>query len=115
MRHPFGETVTRVRAASVVDPYSQESTGADWSNTSTLDIDGVAVEPRPSSEPTQDARNSVVSGFTLYMEPGSDVLAGDRVTVRGVLYDVDGAPADWRSPFDGSNPGLVVQTKVVTG
>lgn len=110
-----GETVTRIRAALVEDPYSTEDTLLDWTDAPEVDIPNVAVEPRPSSEPVQDARNSVVSGFTLYMKTGGDLTPLDRVRVRGVVYDIDGEIADWRSPYSGSRPGLVVQTKRVAG
>lgn len=110
-----GETIQRVRAALVLDPYSQEVIDLDWDNATDTDILNVAAEPRPSSEPVQDARNSVVSGFTLYMTTGVDLTPVDRVRVRGVVYDIDGDVGDWRSPYSGSRPGLVVQTKRVAG
>lgn len=115
MRHPYGERVTRLRPARTIDPYSQELTGFDWDAADELDIEGVAIEPRPSSEPVQDARNAVTSGFTLYAPPDADVLPGDRVLVRDVTYDVEGEPAHWRNPFNGSTPGVVIQTKAVNG
>lgn len=105
---PHGETVTVLAAGEVADPYSGE-TSADWSNPTETEVTDVAVEPRPSSEPTQDARNAVVSGFTLYMPAGAAITAQNRVIVRGDTYDVLGDPADWRSPFSGWNPGIVVQ------
>ena len=111
----FGETVTRIRPVPVLDPYSGEVTGSTWTNAPELPIIGVAVEPRPSSEPVQDARNATVSAFTLYLPPDSDITPADRVIVRGVVYDVDGDTADWVNPFTGANPGMVIQTKRVSG
>lgn len=111
---PFGETVTVHSADTVTDPYSGEASPS-WDNATTRDVDGVAVEPRPSGEPLQDARNAVVSGFTLYFEPGYEPTAYDRVTVRGALHQVIGEPADWRSPLTGWHPGVVVQVERVEG
>ena len=55
---PHGETVTIVTAGTDADPYSGDTatTGSE------VEVSGVGVEPRPSGEPTQDARNAVVSG-----------------------------------------------------
>lgn len=110
----FGETVTRLRAGIATDPYSGEPVHS-WTTPARLPINGVAVEPRPSGEPVQDARNAVMSGFTLYMPRGADVTPADRVEVRGQVYAVLGEPADWRSPYTGWAPGVVVQVERVAG
>lgn len=110
-----GETVQRVRGIPVFDPYSDEVTDLSWAGAPEVDVPNVAVEPRPSSEPVQDARNSVVSGYTLYMRTGVDITHADRVRVRGVVLEVDGDVADWRNPYTGTRAGIVVQTKVVNG
>lgn len=99
------ETVVRVRAGQVADPYSGE-TSPTWAeaDVSKIDIPTLAPpEPRPSSEPVQDARNAVVSGWTLYLPADSDVTAADRMRVRGIDYPVQGQPAIW------GTRGLVVQ------
>lgn len=106
----YGETVQVLTAGTTTDPYSNEST-PDWSTPTSVDVPGVAVEPRPSGEPLQDARNQVVSGLTLYMPPGTTITPRNRVRVRGVTYDVLGEPAVWRSPFTGWEPGIVVQVE----
>ena len=115
MRFPHGETVTRIRATPVLDPYSGEVTSLSWDVPDELNIEGVGVEPRPSTEPVQDARNAVVSAFTLYTDINPDVTPSDRIRVRGVVYDVDGEVADWRNPFTGWAAGSVIQTKRVNG
>lgn len=97
------ETVTRLRAGTVTDPYSNEAS-EDWTSPTSLAIETLApAEPRPSGEPLEDARNSVVSGFTLYLPTDADVTARDRMTVRGDTYDVLGDPALWLGK------GIVVQ------
>lgn len=103
-----GETVTVWSPGSSVDPYSQEPV-EDWENPVPNYVSHVAVEPRPSTEPSQEARNAVVSGFTLYMPTGTAITARSKVTVRGARYDVLGDPAAWASPFTGWEPGIVVQ------
>jgi hypothetical protein len=104
---PHGETATRQRGTAILDPYSGEATGIDWSTPDELDILG-GFNPGQSSEPVQDARNSVTTTPEFYAPFGSDVLAGDRLVVRGKTYDVDGDPADWCSPFTGWEPGMVI-------
>ena len=110
-----GETVTRLRGTPVVDPYSGESTGVDWSNPDELEIDGCAFNPGQSAEPTEVGRNAVITQPEVYTEVGADVLAGDRLIVRGRTYEVDGDPSDWRSPFTGWEAGLTVTLKIVEG
>lgn len=110
MDFPYGETVAVLTAAEVEDPYSGDSQ-EDWSDPTSVSIGGVGVEPRPSGEPLQDARNQVTSGFTLYMPEGTTITARNRVTVRGGMYKVIGDPADWRSPLTGWRPGIVVQVE----
>lgn len=103
------ETVTRLRAGTVADPYSGEES-LDWETSTEMDIRTLApAEPRPSDEPVQDARNAVTSGFTLYLPETADVTAVDRMVVRENTYDVLGDPAGWLGA------GLVVQVGRVEG
>lgn len=103
--------MTRLRAAGTkVDPYSTEPV-LDWT-LPPLEAPIVTLapaEPRPSSEPVQEARNAVTSGWTLYLPAGTDVTERDRMLVRGQTYDVLGEPADWLGG------GLVVQVEHTKG
>ena len=110
---PFGETIQVLSASTTTDRYS--NTVENWATPSEVEVDGVGVEPRPSSEDHRDARNAVTSGFTLYVPAGTAVTAKNRIRVRGDVYEVDGEPAEWRNPFTGWQPGLVVQTKRMEG
>lgn len=104
------ETVTRLRAAAAADPYSGETIGLDWTTPDELTLTTLApAEPRPSTEPVQEARNAVVSGYTLYLPESADVTAADRMRVRGTDYPVIGDPAVWLGA------GLVVQCSLVEG
>lgn len=101
-----GETVTVLSARTVDDPYSS-SPVQDWSDPAERDVETLAPpEPRPSfagDEPTQDARNALTSGFTLYLPTGDPITRKDRVRVRGDVYPVRGAPGRW------ADKGVVVQ------
>jgi len=91
----LGETVTILSAGAATDPYSGED-AESWEAPTERDVTTIApLEPRPSDEPTQDARNAVTSGWTLYLPPGDPITRADRVRVRGEVYPVQGRPADW--------------------
>lgn len=103
------ETVTRLRAGTTTDPYSS-GTVADWEAATETELTTLApAEPRPSSEPVLDARNSISSGFTLYLPESTDLTAKDRMRVRGDVYDVLGEPAIW------AGAGMVVQVGRMEG
>lgn len=111
-----GETVTVLTPGTVTDPYSGEDSPS-WNvpPSTSVDVTALGIEPRPSGEPVQDARNQVVSGFTLYLPPDVAISAQARVVIRGGTYDVLGDPAVWRSPYDDWSPGQVVQVQRVEG
>lgn len=110
-----GETVTRLRGTPVLDRYSGEQTGISWKAPDALDIPGCGFNPGGSSEPTQDGRNAVITRPEVYAPADADVTAADRLVVRGDTYQVDGKPAEWRSPLTGWAPGLVIALKEVQG
>ncbi len=111
----FGETVTRLRATPIEDPYSDDETELDWEFPSELDIDHCAVAAGGSTEPVVTAREAVDSDFDVYMPAGVDVTAQDRLRIRGLVCEVAGRPFTWSSPFTGWTPGLVVQAKIREG
>lgn len=112
------ETVAVLTAGTLTDPYSSELTsawvlpsGKSWTTApSEVNVTTLApAEPRPSSEPAQDARNSVTSGWTLYLPAGTAITSANRVRVRGTIYPVQGTPAVWGSR------GVVVQAYGTAG
>ena len=103
-----GEEVVLLTAGTKTDPYSGEPV-EDWDDpTETPLMTSWPPEPRPSSEPVQDARNAVTSGFTLYFDDWPAITPQNRMRVRGREYDVLGEPAEWRWPT-GEVAGSVVQ------
>lgn len=71
----------------------------------------VAIAPTGTAEP-DPLRGLVESDVDLYLPPGADVLASDRIELPdGDEYFVVGKPARWKSPFTGWKPGVVVQLK----
>lgn len=109
----YGETVAFLTAGAATDEYG--NTVESWTAPTEAQVKGVGVEPRPLTESNEDSRNAVTSGFTLYVPPGVTVRPAQRARVRGVVYEVLGEPAVWRSPFTGWEPGSVVQVGRVDG
>ena len=90
-----GEVVTVLTAGTVSDPYSGEDVES-WDAPTERDVTTIApLEPRPSDEPVQDARNAVTNGWTLYLPAGDPITEKNRVRVRGEVYPVRGTPSDW--------------------
>jgi hypothetical protein len=108
----MAETVTRQRPTTTTDGYGD--TTVDWSAPTSVDLTVRGVEPVSSTE-NNDGRQAVITGFRVYLPTGADVLPGDRVVLRGATYEVDGEPADWRSPWNSNLGGVVVALKAVTG
>lgn len=73
-----------------------------------------AFDPGGSSEPPIPGYDRVITTPTVYMPQTIVFGARDRVTARGVLYEVDGGTAVWRHP-DGSQRGNVAALKKVSG
>ena len=108
---PAGEPATVLRPGpSTTDDYGNDVPGPDTETTYT----GCAVWPRVSSEDVQ-ARDQVIYGLYVLFPAGADVLATDRVRVRGQVYQVDGEPGVFHSPLTGTLIGPQVSLTRVTG
>lgn len=96
------EPVTRLRSKQVgTDPYQNPI----YDDVPT-ELPPALFAPGGMSEPIEAGRDPVVSEPTLYWRrERPDVHEGDRVRVRGLVYEVQGPPADWRGSSVG---GLVV-------
>jgi hypothetical protein len=69
--------------------------------TQDVPIPGVRVAPLDTRENT-NAANTVVTGFTLQLPPGTDILPTDQLKVRGFWREVIG------EPFDAARKGILV-------
>lgn len=113
---PQGDTVVIVRPG----PATQDSYGNDVPGTPTeIPVPGCGIAPRDgtgsAANELTDARDTVISGLTLYAPYGTDIRATDRVRVAGQLYEVEGLPGSFRSPFTGSTGPVVAALQLVTG
>lgn len=92
----------------------QDSDGNDVYGETTTATWGVFA-PEGSAESVQ-ARDAVTTTPRFFLAPDAPVpSATDRLTVRGVTYDIDGEPQVFHNPFTGDNPGPVLRLKRVTG
>lgn len=98
----------------------RDSWGTDQPS-ETHDIDGCTRWPTNSSEST-DRSDVVLTGWTLSVPPGSDIVATDEVLMPDDegWWQVEGDPMSamhpYRSPFDGQwDPGVPVTLTRVRG
>lgn len=113
---PQGDMVTIVRPG----PATEDSYGNDVPGTPTeIPVPGCGIAPRDStgsaSSELTDARDTVISGLTLYAPYGTEIRATDRIRVGGKLFEVVGLPGSFRSPFTGSTGPVVASLELVTG
>lgn len=76
---------------------------------------GCAVAPvvggRFDPEIQERGRTGVVVRQTLFAPLGTDLRYTDELEVDGVVWQVDGVPGPWRSPFSGWLAGLEVMMR----
>lgn len=115
---PNGETVTVIRPG----PPTQDEYGNDVPGTPTeTDIPGCGIAPREGAGggseilQAQQVRDTVITGLTLYAPYGTDLRATDRVRVGGAVYEVQGQPGAFASPFTGSTGPVMAALQLITG
>lgn len=100
MSGPWAETVVRLRPTTRVDRYGDEI--ADWDQPpAKTPIEGVHLEPSPSSTDLEAGREADLSGLRLVAQRHLDITTADRVTARGHDWIVDGEPRFLRNQFTG--------------
>ena len=100
MRSFYTDTVTRQRAALVDDGYGNQT--ADWTNPDELAIAGCRVQPLSSEEVLEHRQAGLEVTKRLLAPYGADILPTDRI-VSGETYEVEGEPANHRSPRGTAN------------
>lgn len=77
-----------------------------------IELTGCWVAPSTSADIDGRAREGATDRITLRAPYGSDILPADKVRIDGGpfdgLWEVDGDPANWRSPLTGRPAGLTV-------
>lgn len=116
--YPFGETVVRLRRGPSPgrDDRGQPIPGP----MTETPVKGVVVVPRQSAPDVggeaQQARDTVIVGWTVYDRTGTDWRTTDQVRIRDVLCEITGEPGDWgRNPFTGTRGPVQFAADRVTG
>lgn len=113
---PAGDVVTVLNAPLIEDEYGTPDVLRDWTAATETDVAGCAVAPRSSAEPQEPGRSALSVGLTVYMPPGVPVDASSRLLIAGTLYEVEGEPAVWKSPYvAGPVGGVEVAVSRVAG
>lgn len=89
--------------------------GSTKYRTDEIPVAGAAVRVVGSDERAEGGGSSLTRTLEVILPAGTAVTALDRLRVRGLVYEVDGAPEDQRDPMTGSTPGVKVTARHVTG
>jgi len=103
---PHGKAVTVVSTTTARDKYG-DSTAATTETT----LADCAIAPRFATEGNDPRSAPVMVGLTVYMPADTAIDSDDLLRIDGKLWQVDGLPAEWRSPFTGWAPGVEVPVK----
>jgi hypothetical protein len=105
------ETLTRVR------PSARDGNGDPVAAPAELVIVGCVVWPVTAATGAEktSGQDTVIVGYAALLPPGSDVVATDQLRWRGLDYDVTGEPGVYATPFTGTDPGVHVSMRRVTG
>ena len=117
--YPFKNGVTAYvqTAAVILDPFSGEEDRLDWSAMTETEHPGCALVPRlaEGDEPLMSGRSPVFVGFYIFGPIDMQVTARDRVRIAGEVFEVNGEPVRWVSPFTGTVAGTQVNIKRMEG
>ena len=98
------DTITRIRPGTIERRGSIEP---DWEHATEAQISGCSMQPGTTSLSMDGRVLGISDGYTCYLPPGADVLAGGRIRFDGNVYQVMGEPRKWTSPT-----GAVSSTQV---
>lgn len=93
---------------------SRGNQGESWATATDLGI--YAFNPGTSQEVLVDGHmHRVETKPTIYLPSTATVGNRDKITARGVTYEVDGDPADFHNPYDSAMDGISINLRVVSG
>ncbi|MBB1153517.1 hypothetical protein [Amycolatopsis dendrobii] len=72
------------------------------------------IAPRSSSE-GNDRSTTVTADAQLFVPAVAVIEPSDEIEVAGTVYQVDGEPVRWESPWGGWSPHLAVSLRRITG
>lgn len=80
-----------------------------------VEVPGAIVAPHAEGESVGRGRSAVIDGLDIYLPPGTPVDARCQVIIGDNVYEVDGEPEYWGSPYTGIDRGIRIQAKRVHG
>lgn len=89
------QTITRLRASK---KDSRGSLVYDWTNPEELIIADCSVQPVSGIVSNDGRVLAVNSTYMVYVNPNTDVHAGDRILYNNSIFSVDEEPQIWESP-----------------
>ena len=98
------QSLIRLRAG---EKDSRGSIIKDWSDPDTLTISGCSVQPTGETISTDGRVMGVSEGFVAYTPIDADIKEGDRLTYKGLTFEVTSVQNPWFSPT-GSLDHLIV-------
>ncbi|MFI0406586.1 head-tail adaptor protein [Actinomadura sp. 3N508] len=107
------DLVTIVRAAKAVG-YGNNTT-LDWGPAAARTTVEACVQPAGAGESTNGGADRVSTRIQVFLHPGTDVTATDRIEWDDQLWRIDGTPAVWPDPTGGSEHHIEVTATRVTG
>lgn len=78
-------------------------------------IYGASLQGINSAEPADSITFRVTTDMILYVPPTTDVVALDKMTVRGKVYEVQGDSVGQVSAYTGTAAHVPVKLKRITG
>lgn len=84
-----------------------------WATATSVGV--YAFDPGATSEPREPGRDRVDTSPTLYFPSTVVFGARDRVTARGVLYEVEGVTRQFVHPTDADRAANVATLRAVIG
>lgn len=92
----FGQTVYRLRAGMITDPYSGKDIPGDWGNKTVLPIPRSFIAQTSTSMLSTATREQALEAKSLFCEGTFDIQKGDRIRDGqgddDPIYTIDGIP-----------------------
>jgi len=88
------QTIIRLRAGTKIE---RGSAVPDWDNPSSVTISNVSVQPSSSSINVDGRVLGLSDAYTVFCNPGVDVMAGDHIVYEDKTFIVNEDPRSWHS------------------
>lgn len=87
----------------------------DWGPAAARSTVEACVQPAGSGEDTGGGRDKVTARIRVFLHPGTDVKATDRLEWNDQTWEVDGEPQRWPDPIGGGEHHVELTATRTTG